>query len=128
MKQFNSQEYLNNPSRKVVTRDGRSVRILCTDAKTEYPVVALFTCCKNSESLMCYKKDGTRMDDVESVFDLFFSPERIEGWVNIYRSERRSICCGYFYETEEKAIKEISNKSNDVKHIATVKLEWEEEL
>ena len=33
MKPFNLQEYLANPSRKVVTRDGRQVRIICTDAK-----------------------------------------------------------------------------------------------
>ena len=31
MKQFNLEEYLNNPSKKVVTRDGRAVKIYCTD-------------------------------------------------------------------------------------------------
>lgn len=43
MKQFNLEEYLKNPSRKVVTRDGRSVRIICTDRVSEkgYPLVAL---------------------------------------------------------------------------------------
>ena len=36
MKQFNLAEYLKNPERKIVTRDGRSVkRILCVDAKGE---------------------------------------------------------------------------------------------
>jgi hypothetical protein len=43
MKQFNLEEYLANPSRKVVTREGRSARIICTDAKEGYPVVALIT-------------------------------------------------------------------------------------
>lgn len=41
MKQFNLEEYLKNPSRKVVTRDGRNARIICTDAKGKYPIVAL---------------------------------------------------------------------------------------
>ena len=42
MKQFNLDEYLKNPSRKVVTRDGKNVRIVCTDKKgNDYPVVAL---------------------------------------------------------------------------------------
>ena len=42
MKQFNLDEYLQNPSRPVVTRDGRPVRIICTDAnREETPVVAL---------------------------------------------------------------------------------------
>ncbi len=43
MKQFNLNEYLKKPSRKVVTRDGRPVRILCTDAKSDYPVIGLIS-------------------------------------------------------------------------------------
>lgn len=35
MKQFNLEEYLKNPKRKVVTRDGRDVRVICTDRKTK---------------------------------------------------------------------------------------------
>ena len=34
MKQFSLEEYLANPSKKVVTRDGRNVRIICTDLVT----------------------------------------------------------------------------------------------
>ena len=41
MKQFNLTEYLENPELKVVTRDGHPARIVCTDAKGRYPVVAL---------------------------------------------------------------------------------------
>ena len=42
MRKFNLEEYLQNPWRKVVTRDGRSVRIVCTDKKgSEYPIIAL---------------------------------------------------------------------------------------
>lgn len=33
MKPFNLEEYLANPSKKVVTGDGRKARIVCTDAK-----------------------------------------------------------------------------------------------
>lgn len=34
MEQFNLDEYLKNPDRKIVTRDGcYAVRILCTDKK-----------------------------------------------------------------------------------------------
>ena len=40
MKQFNLEEYLKNPSRKIITRDGRNVRIVCTNAKS-FPIVAL---------------------------------------------------------------------------------------
>lgn len=41
MRQFNLEEYLKNPNQKVVTRDGHKVRILCTDRKHEYPILAL---------------------------------------------------------------------------------------
>ena len=41
MEQFNLDEYLKNPSRKVITRDGKNVRIICTDATASYPIVAL---------------------------------------------------------------------------------------
>ena len=49
MKPFNLKAYLENPYRKVVTRDGRTVRIICTNGKlfspgaddSIYPVVAL---------------------------------------------------------------------------------------
>lgn len=43
MKEFNLTEYLKDPSKKVVTRDGREVRIICTDMKSEYPLIALVT-------------------------------------------------------------------------------------
>ena len=42
MKPFSLDEYLKNPSKKVVTKEGKTVkRILCTDARGNYPVVAL---------------------------------------------------------------------------------------
>ena len=39
MKEFNLNEYLKNPSQKVVTRDGRNVRIIYTDAMRNLPKV-----------------------------------------------------------------------------------------
>lgn len=33
MKQFSLEEYIKNPSRKIVTRDGKEARIVCTDKK-----------------------------------------------------------------------------------------------
>ena len=40
MKQFDLDEYLNNPSRKVVTRDGRCVKIHCTNYNSPQPIIA----------------------------------------------------------------------------------------
>ena len=40
MKPFNLEEHLKNPERKVVTRDGREVRIICTDFNNNtYPII-----------------------------------------------------------------------------------------
>lgn len=36
MKEFNLDEYLKDPSQKVITKDGRKVRIICTDYKSDY--------------------------------------------------------------------------------------------
>ena len=86
MKQFNLEEYLKNPSRKVVTRDGRKARVICTDAKNNFPVVALIETLDGKETLPCgYKKDGAYITGEKLSCDLFFAPEKHEGWLNIYR-------------------------------------------
>ena len=41
MKQFNLEEYLKNPDSEIVSRDGRTVRIRCTDRKRDTPIIAL---------------------------------------------------------------------------------------
>lgn len=41
MEPFDLQEYLKNPSRKVITRGGKNARIICTDAISENPIIAL---------------------------------------------------------------------------------------
>ena len=77
MKPFSLEEYLANPSRKVVTRDGRKVtRFLCTDAITDFPIIALIEATPGStnESLCTFKKDGRYFEDVNSNCDLFFAP------------------------------------------------------
>ena len=68
MKQFNLDEYLENPSRKVITRDGKNARIICTDAKNNYPIVALIETSNGKERQPCgYKKDGTYVAGEETL-------------------------------------------------------------
>ena len=85
MKPFSLEEYLKNPSRKVVTRSGKNARIICTDAKNVYSVVALITEDK-SERVETYLKDGIYNEGRQSCDDLFFAPEKHEGWVNVYKA------------------------------------------
>ena len=58
MKPFNLEEYLKNPSRKVVTRDGRPVRIICTDRKGATPIIALVNDGLSEELGHAFYSDG----------------------------------------------------------------------
>ena len=121
MKQFNLEEYLKNPNKKVVTRDGRKVtRFLCTDLKNEFPIVAAVESCKGAypEELLTYRDYGAFYNDVTiDRRDLFFATERKEGWINIYPDSS----IGGIYTSEEEARNAASPSC-----ISTIKIEWEE--
>ena len=106
-----------------MTRDGRKVtRFLCTDLKNEFPIAAAVESCEGAypEDLLTYRNNGTFYNEVTiDRRDLFFAPEKHEGWVNVYRDlESGELYCGYVYDSEEEAKKRDG--------IATVKIEWEE--
>lgn len=78
MEKFNLDKYLANPSRKLVTRCGYSVRILCTDKKSSLPIVALITDKNGEEFVGNYNSFGKYNDsDYACSFDLFFASENI---------------------------------------------------
>ena len=122
MKPFSLDEYIKNPNRKVVTRNGRSARIICTDAKCNYPIVALIEE-DGYDNALSYTKDGKLYVGETKDYDLFFAPEKHEGWLNIYRSDE----CDFYmraYKSKEKADKVA--KANPKTFFTTVKIEWEE--
>ena len=126
MKRFSLDEYLKNPSRKVVTRMGRKVRIICTDREDSiYPIIALIKDDKReSEILVTYTKDGIPSEYNEAYYTLFFAPEKHEGWVNIFKFNNS-------YHTEDKLVYNSKKEGemqgkNYMSYIATVKIEWEE--
>ena len=122
MKPFNIEDYLKNPTRRVVTRGGRPARIIRTDARGEYPVVALVEYDDASDDYT-YTKDGIFSLGESGEEDLFFAPEKHEGWVNIYKAGNNMFKCSFIWSTEEDAKKE-GNKWDD--YVATVKIEWED--
>lgn len=117
MKQFNLEEYLKNPSRKVVTRDGRSVKIHCANYLGNHPVIAQVEDSLYSSS---FNEEGRYVDEGESPRDLFFAPEKHEGWVNVYRTQGK-LGCVFIYDSEKEA-----RRNGGETAIATVKIEWEE--
>ena len=118
MKAFSLEEYIKNPNRKVVTRNGRSARIICTDAKGNYPIVVLIEE-GGYDNALSYTKDGKLYVGETNDYDLFFAPEKHEGWVNVYR-DFDDMMCGSVFATEEDA------KCKAKTAIATVKIEWKE--
>lgn len=123
MKPFNLEEYLANPSRKIVTRCGLAVtRFLCTDRKHTKPIVA---CIEDgcTEVVCFYAKDGKVMPNISTDFDLFFAPEKKEGWINLYRGNLDWTCAGSVHTSKDEAEKHIDDREH---YITTIKIEWEE--
>ena len=122
MKPFSLEEYLKNPERKVVTRDGKNTRIICTDFHDDtYPIIALLSDKDGSESIFQYTEHGTIFNDQPDGFDLFFAPEKHEGWINIFRNIDGEYAGDVFYSEEEALI-----GTNSSKYVTTIKIEWKE--
>lgn len=123
MKQFSLDEYLKNPSRKVVTRDGRSVRIICTDAKYyDYPIIALISLKDGTEVICPYMKNGVRFHVRQEGDDLFFAPEKHERWINLYKIGSEGYSLGANIYIDKERAETVAGRNC----VATIKIEWEE--
>lgn len=130
MKEFNLDEYLKNPQRKVITREGLPVRIICTDKVcdnkgSQKPIIALVNF-GDRETVYPYSSDGISAPSLPK-YDLFFEPEKKEGWINIYKIKSTVNPCIssglQVHNTKEEA--EAARGSN-TDYISTVKIQWEE--
>ena len=120
MKQFNLKEHLEHPDWEVVTREGRPVRMLCTDLDdNDYPVAAVV----GNFHVDKYTAEGLFHAGKETKYDLFFASEKHEGWINLYKTAQDYIFPSYIYQTKEDA--EKYGIDNDC-YITTIKIEWEE--
>lgn len=70
-------------TKPVRTKDGRAVRVLCTDGPGEYPVVGFINGIDGPE---CWHADGRYFESFGDDRDLENAPQRIqrEYWVNVY--------------------------------------------
>lgn len=107
----------------VCTRDGRSVRILCFDAKRrdEKNIIALVPSkgYPGFEDLIAYPDNGIYYGEHENDNNLMMMPEKKEGWVNVYKG---GLLDTKSYPTEKEAFDKAS--LND--YVDTVKINWEE--
>ena len=121
MKPFSLEEYLKNPNQKVVTRDGRNVTIHCTNFRGIFPIIAEIESVGKSFS---YNEDGKTSYVGSSIYDLFFVPEKHEGWINLYRNEDGiSWLSPNYFASKEEAEKEGKAYTCSV---TTIKIEWED--
>ena len=122
MKQFNLEEYLANPLKKVVTRDGRSARIHCTNYTRAQNIIAQI---EGNDYSASFHKDGIFINGEKSNCDLFFAPEKHEGWLNLFKDTLGIIYGGCVYTSKDEAKKE-EHLTDKESHVATIKIEWEE--
>lgn len=129
MKQFNLREYLKNPQKKIITRDGKRARVICVDrcGLNVKQIVALITSLNGDEIIKTYWEDGVETrGQKDNPYDLFFGTEKKEGWINIYKYNLRSMRTpgSQVYNTKEEAESAIG--SGLVDYISTIKIQWEE--
>lgn len=121
---FDLCKYINE-KRKLCTRSGKSVRILCTDLKNDmYKIVAAVSYTEGEFARMYTETGFIRKDEYETDDDLMMLPIKKEGWVNIYKTslvEGCRIVNKKIYPTEEEALKRKGGNCID-----TIKIKWEE--
>ena len=110
MRQFDLDKYLKNSNRKVVTRDGKSVRIVCTDMiGTSYPILAVCRVNPTHDCYCSYTLNG-KHNNVDSRLDLFFAPEKHEGWVNLYKDNDHYYLGSSFFISQKAKQKNLSGR------------------
>ena len=123
MKQFKLKEYLANPNRKVVTRDGRPVRIICTDCRTAQPIVAIVNEGNSGMMVVTYWMDGRYISKIsEDDLDLFFAPTIVKRWGIASRDSK------LLFDTREEAEKYLAEKASkyEKKLCSVCLVRWEE--
>ena len=121
MKPFSIKEYLENPNREVVTREGEPVRILCTDLDdNNYPVAAA----TKNRHVDRYTADGLFQAGEKTKYDLFFYSKKFEAWTLFVKCAGNFVLGSIFYDTIEEARR--VQESDPDRYGPIVKVEWEE--
>ena len=121
-KKFDLQAALNGA--KICTRCGYQVRIICTDRKGPYPVIALLNNGKE-DAIVSYTVEGRSNINAVSSYDLVMVSEK--RYINIFQSEDGKYHCSKkSYQTEEMAkdmrAKEVA-KYKKTRYVGTIEVE-----
>lgn len=131
MKPFSLKEYLVNPNRKIVTGNGKNVRIICTNAKVSafHPIITLVEEPNGNECIVPYTNEGHYYScEPSRVNDLFFAPEKKVGWINIYQGKDGPIVGNIIFASKEEAEESKRHCCGFTQnlYLTTAKIEWEE--
>lgn len=121
MKQFNLSEWLQDKSRKIVTRDGKPVRILCIDCGVmmSHPILTEIVCSGNAKVLEYHYIDGTTQNKNN---DLFFADEEEE----LTEFEKRIYNLINFFDPDNcPSIKEVKEEAEILFDLARKEFESE---
>ena len=106
---FDVPEYIENPTRQIITRDCKPARIICTNVKGKYPIIALVDEGNDVEYAYKYTKDGLYASSTTNSRDLFFVSEKKKCWVNVYmEKDGTHTRVGAVYNSKEEALEHMS--------------------
>lgn len=112
--------------RLVCTRDGRKARIICFDANSPRPIIALINTTdedgREFEMIENYYNSGQHYDGVDSHTDLMILTEKRLAWVNVYRGGDGHLKVYNIYDTRGDAEMQKCKYG----YIATAEVSWEE--
>lgn len=88
---------------KVITRDGREVRIICFDRVNKiYPIIGLVRHKDKSEGVYSFDINGSQFGNgFSKELDLFMAPKKKTLWYCLAKSETGRIFTSSLYSSEE---------------------------
>lgn len=113
--------------KKVQLRSGREARIICFNRKDPVmPIVVLIKDDEGVENVHYYAINGKRAAE-QPYLDLVMASEKMEGYVNIFKSPSMRYFGQSVFETEDEAKHSAAlHVDRNIIHLATIKVEWEE--
>ena len=105
------------------------MRILCTDRKGDTPIIALvYDANYGQEYGYAFYSDGKFFRDENKELDLFFAPEKHEGWINSFRGKDSPFTGNIIFASKEEAEESGRHCCGFTKdlYMTSAKIEWEE--
>lgn len=123
MKKFNLEKA--KVGAPIVTRDGKSARLLGEREHPNYPIIAVVKKSYDLEEVYSYTNDGHNNSKDETNNDLFMAPTKRIKYANFYFRSDGAYDFGKVYNDRSIAIRNISPDAES-KYIKTIEIEWEE--